>query len=203
MKSQKIKNLILGFTLATASMGGSTLAAAPFMETAGATTPPIGHVRYCQVNSQDCNVKSQSTEEVTLTIKLWRELNDTNFTANALIQPVTDMDQYKEPERWTLPTLMGDCEDYVLLKRHMLHRAGWPLNTLLITVVRDENGDGHAVLTVRTDRGDLILDNQVPHIVTWDQTPYQYIKRQSESHSARWTAIYDSRKPRRMTVAHR
>jgi hypothetical protein len=31
---------------------------------------------------------------------------------------------------------------------------GWPESKLLITVVRDENNEGHAVLTVRTDEGD-------------------------------------------------
>jgi len=42
----------------------------------------------------------------------------------------------------------------------MLLEAGWPRQALLITVVRDKRGDGHAVLTVTTDRGDFILDNQ-------------------------------------------
>ena len=37
---------------------------------------------------------------------------------------------------------------------------GWPESKLLITVVRDENNEGHAVLTVRTDEGDFILDNR-------------------------------------------
>jgi predicted transglutaminase-like cysteine proteinase len=39
-----------------------------------------------------------------------------------------------------------DCEDYVLLKRRMLMQAGWPREALLVTVVRDKKGDGHAVL---------------------------------------------------------
>jgi hypothetical protein len=32
-----------------------------------------------------------------------------------------------------------------------------------MTVVIDGRGDGHAVLMIRTDRGDLILDNQRAH----------------------------------------
>ena len=39
-------------------------------------------------------------------------------------------------------------------------QAGWPRQALLITVVRDKKGDGHAVLTVKTDKGEFILDNQ-------------------------------------------
>jgi len=203
MKTQIVRKFTLAFAIATVGLMGVANAATPFMKKAGATNPPIGHVRYCENNARDCNIRSQSPSEVTLTIGLWRELNDINFTANSLIRPVTDMEQYQEPEYWTIPTLMGDCEDYVLLKRKMLHQAGWPLNALLITVVRDQNGDGHAVLTVRTDRGDLILDNQASSIVTWDQTPYQYIKRQSETHTAQWTAILDERSQTVMRVAQR
>ena len=42
----------------------------------------------------------------------------------------------------------------------MLIQAGWPRQALLITVVRDKKGEGHAVLTVKTDKGEFILDNQ-------------------------------------------
>lgn len=203
MINQNFRKIVFTALLATIGLTSPTEASSPFMAKAGATAPPIGHSNYCKINSSDCNVRSSSTEEVALTINLWRELNDVNFTANSLIRPVTDMEQYQEPERWTIPTLMGDCEDYVLLKRAMLHKSGWPLNTLLITVVRDQQGDGHAVLTVRTNRGDLILDNQASAIVTWDQTPYQYVKRQSELHSGRWTAISDLRDISRTVLARR
>ena len=55
------------------------------------------------------------------------------------------------------PDVAGDCEDLVLQKRRLLVQAGWPISSLLITVARQANGDGHAVLTVLTDRGDVIL----------------------------------------------
>ena len=61
----------------------------------------------------------------------------------------------------------GDCEDYVLLKRKMLMQAGWPRQALLITVVRDEQGDGHAVLTVKTDKGDIACE----HVVSCTGSP--------------------------------
>ncbi len=75
----------------------------------------------------------------------------------------------------------GDCEDYVLLKRRMLMQAGWPREALLITVVRDKKGDGHAVLTVKTDKGDFILDNQAENVLLWSETGYRFVKRQSQS----------------------
>ena len=41
--------------------------------------------------------------------------------------------------------------------------SGWPRAALLVTVVREKNGNGHAVLTVKTDKGEFILDNQEEH----------------------------------------
>ncbi|MEM7069427.1 MAG: transglutaminase-like cysteine peptidase, partial [Pseudomonadota bacterium] len=100
---------------------------------------------------------------------------------------------YNTEEFWTYPTNFGDCEDYVLMKRHMLMERGWPASSLLITVVRQPNGEGHAVLTVRTDRGDFILDNLETKVKPWNETPYTYLKRQAEDHSGRWIALKDFR----------
>ena len=64
---------------------------------------------------------------------------------------------------------------------------------LLMTVVRQSNGDGHAVLTVRTSHGDFILDNLEPRVLAWTDTEYTYLKRQSERHSGVWMQINDGR----------
>ena len=69
----------------------------------------------------------------------------------------------------------------MLLKRRMLMEAGWPREALLITVVRDKKGEGHAVLTVKTDKGEFILDNQEEDILLWSETGYRFVKRQSQS----------------------
>ena len=79
----------------------------------------------------------------------------------------------------------------MLLKRRDLIRKGWPTGALLITVVRQRNGDGHAVLTVLTDRGDLVLDNLNPRVLVWNATNYEYVKRQSEYDSGQWVGIDD------------
>ncbi len=72
--------------------------------------------------------------------------------------------------------------------------AGWPASSLLITVVTLPNGDGHAVLTVRTDRADYALDNLNDKILQWNDTEYRFLKRQSSSHSGRWETIDDQRR---------
>src|SRR5262249_19711004 len=57
---------------------------------------------------------------------------------------------------------------------------------LLITVVRDEQGDGHAVLTVKTDKGEFILDNQNEDVLLWSETGYRFVKRQSQDDPNVW-----------------
>lgn len=118
---------------------------------------------------------------------------EANAHANYTIEPVTDIEFYGVEELWAYPASHGDCEDYVLLKRNILIQQGWPASSLLVTVVRQKSGDGHAVLTVRTDRGDYILDNLNDRIKTWNDTEYTYLKRISPKHSGWWEDIKDAR----------
>jgi predicted transglutaminase-like cysteine proteinase len=107
---------------------------------------------------------------------------------------MTDLDHWGVVEKWSYPDDgYGDCEDYVLLKRRLLMEAGWPREALLITVVRDRKGEGHAVLTVKTDKGEFILDNQNEEIVLWSETGYRFVKRQSQSDPNVWVALGDPR----------
>jgi predicted transglutaminase-like cysteine proteinase len=75
----------------------------------------------------------------------------------------------------------------------MLIQAGWPRSALLITVVRDQKDEGHAVLTVKTDKGDYVLDNQVSEIRLWAETGYRYVKRQSQIDPNVWVSLGDPR----------
>ena len=81
----------------------------------------------------------------------------------------------------------------MLLKRRMLIQSGWPREALLVTVVRDRHGDGHAVLTVKTDKGELILDNQNDEIRLWSDTGYRFVKRQSQADPNVWISLGDPR----------
>ena len=83
----------------------------------------------------------------------------------------------------------GDCEDFVLLKRRKLIEKGFSPADLLITVVRKPDGEGHAVLTMRTTEGDFILDNLETDVRHWTETPYRYLKRQAAFHPGRWVSI--------------
>lgn len=163
------------------------------MTVLGRTSQPIGHYNYCAQYPTQCKANVSNPLAQKLTRKMWRQMVKANHYANSSVVPVTDLEQYKQEEHWTLPGKYGDCEDYVLLKRQLLIDQGWPVSSLLVTVVKQTTGEGHAVLTVRTAKSDYILDNLNAKILPWDKTEYHYLKRQSTLHAGRWTDIQDAR----------
>ena len=199
--------LRLGWIVALAILVGPRPGAAqeqPLYAAVGdVTRPPIGWVEFCAEHASECKVAPSEPRNVVLTLRLWRELVRINQTVNADIKPMTDLEHYGVVEKWAYPDDgYGDCEDYVLLKRRMLMEAGWPREALLITVVRETSGDGHAVLTVKTDRGDLVLDNQNEAIVLWSESGYRFVKRQSQSDPNVWVSLGDPR-PSALTATSR
>jgi predicted transglutaminase-like cysteine proteinase len=183
--------------LAVISVGCRAVSAqqAPlYAEIGEVTRPPVGWSEFCFDHPRDCNVEPREPRSAVLSLKAMRELSHINLAVNNTIRPMTDLEHYGVTERWTYPEDgYGDCEDYVLLKRKLLMEAGWPRESLLITVVREKNGDGHAVLTVKTDRGEWILDNQTNEVRLWSQTPYHFVKRQSQADPNVWIALGDPR----------
>lgn len=177
---------VLGFasTAQAASQDSSE-----FIITTGPTSQPIGHYEFCKRLPKECNIRNRSTKPIKLTQASWDLLQDINHSVNARIRPVTDMELYGQEEYWAYPVDAGDCEDYVLEKQRELRAKGFPLSALLITVVRKPDGEGHAVLTVRTDRGDFALDNLRDEVLNWKDTEYTYLKRQSTQTPGQWVGI--------------
>lgn len=155
-----------------------------------ATSPPLGYVQFCSDYPTECENRNLGRTSIQLNENSWRQIVKVNADVNREIIAVTDQDHWGTPELWSYPDDgKGDCEDFVLEKRRRLIKAGFPSQTLLITVVRDQKGDGHAVLTVKTDRGDFVLDNQVGKILAWKDTGYKFIKRQSDDNPSRWVSL--------------
>jgi predicted transglutaminase-like cysteine proteinase len=164
-----------------------------FAPVTGPTSIPVGAAEFCKTHRAECGPSARVIDVEPLTEAGWQMLVGINNSVNGAVTPETDKDLYNVTEYWTYPSGSGDCEDYVLEKRRQLIANGWDASTLLITVVRQRNGEGHAVLMVRTDRGDLVLDNQDGRVLVWNDTPYQFIKRQSQTDSGKWVGIEDSR----------
>jgi predicted transglutaminase-like cysteine proteinase len=167
-----------------------------YAEVGSATRAPIGWIEFCIEYKGECDTKPSQPRDIVLTSRAWTDLVKVNAWVNRTIKPVTDLEHWGVVERWNYPDDgYGDCEDYVLLKRRMLMKAGWPREALLITVVRDKKGEGHAVLTVKTDRGEFILDNQESEVLPWYATGYRFVKRQSQSEPNMWVALGEPRAP--------
>jgi predicted transglutaminase-like cysteine proteinase len=169
--------------------GSERLAHAPVFEV---TQPPPGWVEFCARRPTECDGTATVPRDVVLSRRAWIDLVRVNNRVNETVKPLSDLEHWGVVERWSYPDDgYGDCEDYVLLKRRMLIQAGWPREALLVTVVRDKNDDAHAVLTVRTDKGDYVLDNENDNVLLWSETGSRFVKRQSQSNGNVWISLGD------------
>ncbi|PWL17216.1 transglutaminase [Falsochrobactrum shanghaiense] len=161
--------------------------AAQWSEAGALTSIPYGHLDYCKRNPRDCRAH-RAQPPMKLTQARMQVLQSVNASVNRRVRPVSDVDNYGKRDHWAIPAGgKGDCEDYVLMKRAQLIARGMSASQLLITMVQGR--EPHVVLTVRTDQGDLILDNLREEILPVGKTSYRYIKMQSPSHAGQWVAI--------------
>jgi predicted transglutaminase-like cysteine proteinase len=201
--------LVAGFgtALAATIAFGATSAGAGerllYVSVQATARAPIGWVQFCTNHPGDCAGGRSEARDVVLSAKAWQDMVRVNKWVNGAVKPVTDLEHWGVVEKWSYPDDgYGDCEDYVLLKRRMLIEAGWPRQALLITVVRDKRGDGHAVLTVKTDKGEFVLDNQEEDTKLWSDTGYRFVKRQSQENANIWVSLGD-RRPTTATASSR
>ena len=159
------------------------------MQTGRITSQPIGHYEFCKQFKTECGPVKGAGAAPKVTDYGWDVIREINRAVNFSVTPKTDLEIFGKEEVWAYPNVSGDCEDYVLLKRHMLIERGFSPADVLITVVRKPDGEGHAVLTLRTSEGDFVLDNLVDEIKSWRDTPYRYLKRQASNNSGRWVTI--------------
>ena len=178
--------------LAGVVMGGNAQAAQRFMQTGSVTSQPIGHYVFCEQHRAECAIRSASTVAPRVTEFGWNLVREINVRVNHDIMPMTDQEIYGRDEVWSYPKDVGDCEDFALLKRKILMEKGFSPADLLITVVRKPDGEGHAVLTLRTSDGDYILDNLDNSVKLWSETPYRFLKRQASFNTGRWVTIDNS-----------
>ena len=164
-----------------------------FAKEFGDTLPPVGYVKFCAANPAECMSYSFTEKLAAPRVKMnaarWNQLYQVNTSVNRKIAPVTDQELYGIAENWTYPVSAGDCEDYLLLKKRELEALGFAPKALRITVVLQEKGEGHAILTVTTNEGDYVLDNRRNEIMLWNDTNYTFLKRQSDSDPRHWVSL--------------
>jgi predicted transglutaminase-like cysteine proteinase len=191
MASKVLKAGILSGLMLAALSGGASSGEGkgPFGMVFGQALAPIGFVGFCASHDRECRPASGAQVRLPLSKAQMKLIQDVNSLVNARVAAVSDADLYGAPEHWTYPVDAGDCEDFVLLKKRYLVEAGLPRGALLITVVLDEKGEGHAVLTIAAKDGDYVLDNRRNRILRWDRTGYTFLKRQTSNDPRKWVAL--------------
>jgi predicted transglutaminase-like cysteine proteinase len=186
--------LLSGQANATSGADNSNLLHLAAAVERGQTLPPVGFVRFCAVNPKECQpysvIERMVPAQLQMSPERWHLLYQVNAYVNSRVKPVTDLELYGVPEHWTYPTTAGDCEDFLLLKKRKLEKLGFPGRALRITVVLQEKGEGHAVLTVTTNEGDFVLDNRRNDILLWNDTNYTFLKRQSADDPKQWVSLH-------------
>ena len=193
---------LLGLTLLagiSVAARAQTLAALPSavrsLANSGRADPIRAWNELCREIPTECGVNISEKRLISLTPEVWQALVAVNREVNDSIKAVTDREHWGVEDRWNMPDDgYGDCEDIQLLKRKLLIERGLPRRALRMTVVIDEEGGGHAVMMVRTDRGDFILDNRRPNILPWTQTGYVYIKAEGQD-GMEWVSLGGAASP--------
>ena len=183
MASVAVAGLLLGVETAQATGTTQVTTNGLGMRVQNRTSPPAGHVYYCANEPRACDRYGQGA--VILTQKSWKQLVTVNSTINKSIAPKED----GRIDKWSVYVSKGDCEDYALTKQRELLRRGWPSDALLITTAYLPDGTYHAVLVVRTDRGEFVLDNLNPLILPWQKVAYRWNKRQAVGNPQVWQTI--------------
>lgn len=150
------------------TLAASLMAMALVSPVSAASSAPLGFQVLCLQHPEEC--RGGGSSSVSLTDTLLGQIEHINSQVNRSIRPQND----RGGDVWTIGASSGDCEDYVLSKRRALINAGLPPSSLRIAYVKAQGVD-HAILIVKTDQSDLVLDNLASKIVPIQNTRYRLI----------------------------
>jgi len=156
------------------------------------TAPPPGFVSFCMHNVAVCTgAPAPAPQKVVLDDQKRAVLMAVNDSVNRAISYRGDPQNFGVANLWRLDAMggSGDCKDYALAKQQALIAAGLPKEALRLAIVKTRSNELHAVLTVDTDRGDYVLDSINPAILSWDDTSYSWLSRQSAGDPLNWVAV--------------
>lgn len=204
MVGTKFAQVLASVVAMTWLMAGTPVESQTYASLPLATRPaePVGDARaiqgwseFCRRVPGECAFSTSEPTTVSLTPRLWTTLTSVNRQVNGTIKAITDEEHWGVADRWDIPTDgAGDCEDFQLLKRKLLAEEGFSRRAMRMTVVIDERGDGHAVLMVRTNRGDFVLDNKTNAVLPWAETGYVFVKRESQDRIG-WVSLGGATSP--------
>lgn len=155
--------------LGLAIIAALSMASISMPAVAGGKHAPLGYQVMCLKDPAAC--KGGGKARVEATTDLMATLKRVNGHVNRTIKPRND----GGADVWSASASVGDCEDYVLAKRAALIRAGVPSSSLRIAYVKTRRGEGHAILVVKTNGKDLVLDNLTATIRPLSQSGYRIV----------------------------
>jgi predicted transglutaminase-like cysteine proteinase len=170
----KFSKLGVAIALAIAAFSMTTMPS-----TAGSKAP-LGYQLMCLKTPSEC--KGGGSASVKATSDVMSQLTKVNSKVNRSIRPRND----SGADVWSASASSGDCEDYVLAKRRALIKAGLPASSLRIAYVKTRRGEGHAILVVKTSKGDYVLDNLNTSVRPLSQSGYRIIS-QSGANPMKWS----------------
>jgi predicted transglutaminase-like cysteine proteinase len=151
------------------------------------TLAPLAFVKFCMNYPTECRQPRVAFRggAVKLNDQRYADLVDVNRNVNVAIRPQPNL-RGVAYEEWLINPASGDCNDYAVSKKHELRARGWPDRALFLSEVVVASGEHHLVLVVRTDRGDLVLDNMTGAIRPVAQVRYQWIRAQKPGAPMAW-----------------
>jgi predicted transglutaminase-like cysteine proteinase len=151
---------------------------------------PVAHTIFCMNYPSECSRSQGSLSFFSVDPEvLYGELDAVNRQVNAAIEPVP-----KESDKlggWKLFPPRGNCNDYVVSKRHELIQRGWPSSALqLAEIIIPKTGDHHLVL-VASARGNIfVLDNlKFNPVLLTDSIEYRWIRIESSQDPGYWISM--------------
>ncbi|TDH34486.1 transglutaminase [Pseudohoeflea suaedae] len=145
--------------------------------------------------SEDCRIRNsyfkKSVPSKYNGKNYFKVLDAVNRSVNRGLRYSPDSQTYNKVDYWATPSEIltkgaGDCEDFAILKYHLLVKAGIPASSLSLVVLKDTSRKlYHSVLAVGTNKGFFILDNVVDRIYRDADMP-QYMPLISFSTDRAW-----------------
>lgn len=157
------------------------------------TLPPMAYFQFCERYGGECKPQRMLFRggPLKLTDERWADLRAVNESVNDRIVPQRNL-LGLAGEEWLINPARGDCNDYAVSKRHLLLKRGWPARALLLSEVKMPSGEHHLVLVIRSDKGDMVLDNMTRVVKAWNKVPYKWVRMQSAANPNIWSTVASS-----------
>ena len=180
--------VIIGFAATLTPTQAHATLDGRFLQAKMAIAAPSAAQQLCYKYDWACSTSRGTTAKLTQAdVGVVHQINK---SINRQIREVSDKSQYRKTDYWTLPSSRrGDCEDIALLKKKHLIKAGIAPERLLMATVLDRKRRGHAVLILRTNSGDYVLDNLTNKIKPWSATGYTFLRMQNPDAPRKWVGL--------------